>query len=206
MDKDLLTDLQGGHSAFQLSRFVIARNGAGNVWGRYRQALRELKSRCDALDTAEIERKRTALDIEEKSFEKTKLATSGGHEFEVRRLEIDLEELALKAAHQDESRATLEREHDEVYAAALELKKRLGNLSPEDHAKHERNYWISKLRLQAAVDMLATGRIQVGTLDAIAALEPTDRSEVLLPLRDGGYQKVIEERGCELLEHDDNGS
>lgn len=204
-DADLLKDLDAGHSEFQLSRFVVARNGAGTLWGRYRQALRELKSRTDALASAEIERRRTILDVEQKSFELTKLRTKGGNEFEVRRLEIDLDELALKARNQEDTRRTLERERDVVYRAALEMKRDLGNMSSDQVAEHEHAYWIARLRLQAAVDIMATSRIQVGTLDAITALEPTDRMEVLSSLRDGGYAEVIEQRGCELLEHDGEG-
>jgi len=49
----LLADHQPLHSEYQIRNFIIARSGCRNVWGMYKQCLRELASRKSIIESGQ---------------------------------------------------------------------------------------------------------------------------------------------------------
>jgi hypothetical protein len=127
----------------------------------YRQALRELRTRYDAL----------LMDYEQLEGLRAGLARLRGtrHAAQAARLE------SAMATCRDRAR-----EFAWFLGVARKLKVSLGELTEERRAALEAEHWVTKLREQAASDFQATGRISAGTWSAIASLPAALKDPILL--------------------------
>ena len=192
-------DLERAHSDFQIDNFIVAKNGAGTEWGRYKQALRELHKRWRGLKQLELDERRLAVDVDEAKKDLTLERTKDEPDaYAIRRLEIDLLEHAMHAEDLTQGRGEQEREFGRFFAIASALKESIGEVTPAKRAAMERDFWTASLRAQALLDLATAGRVSQGVAGAVAALPPTERAAVIGSLGSGRDAfDVLMAEGCD---------
>lgn len=177
-----LKDHQEFHSDLQMDHFITIKAG-GTTYGQYKQALRELQKRYHGLKSLYISQERLAVDIEELEY---KLEQDGMQSFDKRRLELDLIE---KRMTEESFNLTLKdhiREFNRFYAQARQLKKKIGELTPEKREKLEHEYWLHRIRLQAGFDLMMGGGLDRGRMEMIMSLNAEDRNNLLAEISSNG--------------------
>lgn len=152
-------DYRPFHSAHQIDHYIVARSG-GTSYGMYKQSVRELRSRWQSLCTQYIERE--------------ELSRKTGHASDLERARHAIQVEALEAQIRD-----TEREFRRFYAHAEKLKRHLGDLTEERIEALEAEHWMHKLKQQAAIDMLTSGRVQRDTIELLMALDPAARAPIM---------------------------
>lgn len=163
------------HSAYQMDHFITASAG-GTPWGMFQQALRELRTRFDALKIDYAAREELALALEGDADGHGGIPSDGIADrrrrlaFGRKRMELD----TLDSLIRDR-----EREFAHFFAQALALRDILGPLTPQRTAELEEHLWIHRAKCLAAEDYIARGQLSHQTLTALRALPPTTRATVL---------------------------
>jgi len=135
--KEFLSEAETGHSIFQLDHFVTIKEGL-TPWGMYRQALRELKGRYNALRSLVIERIKA-----QQKIAKTKKP-------------LKKVEWAFRLEETEERIAQNLRDFSRFFAHARHLKELIGD---KDRDKLEADFWQERLKIKAAFEVMSTGRI-----------------------------------------------
>lgn len=170
----LLVDFRPEHSEFQMENFII---GGGHPWGQYKQALRELSARHHAMLESGEQIRELKIEIEKKQWRW--FGRNG-----VNGLEIKL--AALK-----DSRKSKAREYCIFYRIARDLKRRLGEITPQRRRELEAEMWIDKARRMAAIDLISLGGLQRSTAEFLTSLPREQRREVFSELRPDNRQKLL---------------
>lgn len=161
---ELLAENRPFHSEFQMERFIVI--GAGRTpWGMYCQALRELRTRFDALKLDYASEARLDLDLGDLQ---AKAKRAKGRD--AKRNALDRAEKVMRIEGIRANRIDREREFAWFLGVARKLKAALGELTPERRVQLEEDLWAVRLREQAAADTQAHGRVMLGTWQAIANL------------------------------------
>ena len=79
----------------------------------------------------------------------------------------------------DRTIADQEREFKHFYAQAVALKNDLGELTPERKAQLERETWLHRLKMKAAIELRTIGRVSEDTMETLLALPKVEREAVL---------------------------
>jgi hypothetical protein len=164
------------HSKFQIHTFIIRENGR-DLYGMYKQALRELYSRESSLKTLYAQKLRAEIDMDELKYDIDILKESENPKdaFTLQRKYI--EEGSLNIGYKDLkfSIEETEREFKEFYNIAHHLKDKLGDINEEEL---EEQFWVNKIETQMAKDYKTTGRIGADTMKLLSALP----DELSLPI------------------------
>jgi Mg/Co/Ni transporter MgtE len=170
----LLSDFRPEHSEFQMENFII---GGGHPWGQYKQALRELSARHNAMvESGEQIRKL-----------KDEIARARRHWFNGRSV-IEIEKLLDNAKRERKSKA---REYLTFYRIARDLKRTLGEISPQRRRELEAEMWLDKARRMAALDLMTNGGIQRQTAEFLTSLPREQRREIFRELMPENRQKLL---------------
>lgn len=161
----LLEDHRKYHSAFQIDCFIISQNGV-TPWGAYKQILRELDSRWISLKRHYV--RRMVLQDE--------LAQGVQDALIVQDPRITRVEKLIASDELERQIKDTEREFKRFLGHAIHLKATLGELTEEQIEKLEEQEWIAKLRKKAALEIVSTGCVSEGTLDAILSM-PQEASD-----------------------------
>jgi len=129
----LLSDFRPEHSEFQMENFII---GGGHPWGQYKQALRELSARHHAMVESGEQIKKL----------KDEIARERRRWFNGRSV-IEIEKRLDNAKRERKSKA---REYLTFYRIARDLKRQLGEISPQRRRELEADMWLDKARRMAA--------------------------------------------------------
>lgn len=173
--RDLLAHHRPFHSAYQMDHFITAAAG-GTPWGMFQQALRELRTRFDALKIDYAAREELVLALEGDDDEHG-VDPSDGIADRKRRLLQGRKRMQLDTL--DALIRDREREFAHFYAQAVALRDLLGPLTAERTAELEEDLWIHRAKCLAAEDYVARGQLGPHTLTALRALPPTTRATVL---------------------------
>jgi len=142
--EDLLEDYQSGHTRLQVRQFIIAKSGY-TPWGMYRQCLREISTRWNAL-------LRSMVAVPEpKPFG-------------------DAHPVVVQLAQREAGRRLRDRVRElaEFVILARHLKQaHIGDVSPERRDELDDQFWCSQLVKRAALDVLTFGRVSAETLETI---------------------------------------
>lgn len=168
---ELLSDHEGGHSDLQMDSFITIRSG-GTLYGCYKQALRELAKRKRGVDGLEVERDLLLIDIEEIR------STEDHGDFKSRRETVRLRQCLARLAELDRSLTDTRRELDRFFAQAVALKALIGDLTPERRAALDAEMWVHRLKCQAAIDYMSTGRLGPNTAALMQALPRALRDQL----------------------------
>ena len=170
---------------FKAEHFV----GHGQItpFGAIKQYFLELVGRETAIQNCEyeIEKLELDIDIENKKYEES------DNEFEKRRCQIEIKHMKgslngfiRNLEHSKEERLMylnliedLDKSVDGVLIDGTRLVDAI--LDKEKFDELERDYWIKRLGKQAAMDMIAYGKIGVGNMDSIVMLGYEDQRKTL---------------------------
>ena len=171
---DVLNEHNFGMSEYQLQNFVIKSQVTN--YRQVHQSLIELNSRRDSILQTEVDQKRRA--IKKRKIERD--LENVTDEFEKELLELDLEEVKkdLEFAHK---RLSIQKKEYQLFLDAItsqfRSKEELENYMNDP--EQERKYWIARMGKQAAMDLLSSGRIGSGNMDAIAMMSEEDQIQTL---------------------------
>lgn len=165
------------YSTFQSEAFVIANELTDHR--KIQQCALELRSRMNSLNEAQYQHDK--VEIEMKKFQRQLDTETDDLERQLLHLEIKKREYDLA-----QTRIRCEQMHMEVQRF-LNLVKKIapGNTLEkiqnykDNWEEKDREYWIKRMGKQAMLDILASGRIQNGNLDAILGMPLDVQQEVI---------------------------
>ncbi|WP_028316694.1 hypothetical protein [Desulfatibacillum aliphaticivorans] len=168
-----LQDHQKFASQFQLEHFVAVKNG-GTAYGRYRQVCREIAKRSRSLKQLDCERRILLIDMEE-----LEAHASSKDNAAARKSAITLEMKQNALEELDASIAGAQREMAVFKGLAAPLKAEIGELTDERRNELEAELWEVKLGHAAVLDVLTTGRVRRGTMEAVLSLPDESRDRIV---------------------------
>jgi hypothetical protein len=163
--KDLLDDHQTGHSEFQDDYMITIRAG-GNLYGQYKQALRELYKRVRGHREASCDLEITQLTIDEYKDQQY----NGANKFEKRRAAIERRRAEMQLEEGERVIKDNKRELIRFYQQACQLKEEIGELTPEKRKTLDYDMWMEQFKGHMAVDLFCHGTLRPNTFEAITAL------------------------------------
>jgi hypothetical protein len=172
----LLRDYRPEHSGFQMQNFIV---GGGHPWGQYKQALRELSARRKGWEESNAQI--ASLKAEIKSKRNWKWWTR-------RR---DTSALERRLSELRNARKSKAREYFTFYRIARDLKRELGEITPQRRRELEADMWLDKARRMAAIDLLSIGGLQRSTVEFISSFPREMRREVIKDLRPENRQILL---------------
>jgi len=163
--EDLLKDYRPKHSEFQIRNFIIG--SQGSAWFKYKQCLREISSRNDALVN---EKENLEIFDSKKPWFKW-----FGKISKIKRQKRIRQRKALLYAISE-----TERELSAFVDMALDLKCSMGDIDDQKRAVLETEGWTQKARTMAGIDILTGGMsLSRQTIEMILML-PENKREILL--------------------------
>ena len=174
MVENLLADFRPEHSEFQMENFIV---GGGHPWGQYKQALRELSARHHGM----IESGEQIKALREEAAKLRRRWFCG-------RKADGAEKKLNRAKRERKSKA---REYLTFYRIARDLKRTLGEISPQRRRELEAEMWADKARRMAAIDLISLGGLQRSTAEFITSFPAAQRKQILCELAPTNRQKLI---------------
>lgn len=163
---ELLKDHQLYHDSFQITHFIVGK--AGNVFGRYRQCLREIDARRRRQREINRELRRTLLRLAR--LQGTPLTPEAA---------IDQEEIEERLEEMHIASAGIDRELAQFVSIAASLKRELGELDEEKRYALEAEHWVTVLTSRIRAELVSTGSVATDTMLTIVALPEDLRDRVL---------------------------
>jgi len=171
--KELLDDHQTGHSEFQDDYLITWRHG-GTGYGQYKQALRELYRRFRGLRELSCDREKLEIEIQQA---KEKAQNGQSYEGELARVEFKRKSMQLEEL--ERSLINTKREFMRFFQQASHLKGFIGELTPAQRKKLDREMWIHRTKTVVALDLLTIGRLSKSTYELLGALPGQMRKPVI---------------------------
>jgi len=170
--ENLLHDNESRHSDFQIDNFIIKKQG--DSWAQYKQCLREISSRHESIKNNEAKAKAI----------KSKIRKTV--RFKIWRL-INRKKIAGNSVEFDQpemlkTTKNLKAELECFLKRARELKKVIGEITPEKRYELETESWKAKALKMAVIDVLSTGRISNQTYEFIFSLPKESQLEIFVML------------------------
>jgi len=182
---ELLKDHHSYMTRFQHDHFVTGK--AGTPYAQYKQSLRELKARITNLREMYADHELLLVDIDQQKH----IANTSEDEFESRRAEIEVKRISIGITDHGNHIKEIEGEALSFYRQATQLKKIVGELTPEKEDQYTKEMWEYKIKKDAALEIMATGRPSKGTIDMAISLKGELR-ETLLTAFNNPEQSVLE--------------
>ena len=183
--QELLKDHHSYMTRFQHDHFVTGK--AGTPYAQYKQSLRELKARIGNLREMYADHDLLLVDIDEKKH----IAKTSKDEFVRRRAEIEVTRISRGIVDHDNHIKEIEGEALSFYRQAVQLKKIVGELTPEIEDQHTKEMWEYRIKKDAALEIMTAGRPSKGTVDMAISLKG-DLRKTLLDSFNNPEQLVLE--------------
>jgi len=170
-------------SEYQIANFVIAPQLTASR--QVRQCILELQSRGKALETTKLDYRRENIKLQklEREWENSIKDNEDLDTLDIELYEMDLKEQKINIRRIENSIVHTEHEMNvmlkmmkEADEAGIDVQSisEGSYMDPEE----EKDYWIQRMSKQAGLDLLTTGTIGMGNLDAIITMDPEDQKEV----------------------------
>jgi hypothetical protein len=172
----LFLDFHPEHSEFQIENFIIG--GQGGTWAQYRQVLRELGGRHEGVKAfrSEIICKKKEVETERRKWFKNR-----------RKIERLLKEIeSSKASFKPKAR-----EYFTLCRLATNLKRKIGEITPQKRRELEAEMWVEKARRMAAIDLISIGGLHRSTVEFITSFPRELRRQIFSDLRPENRQKLL---------------
>lgn len=172
---DLAKKVAIGMSKNQIDDFVIKSHVTGDR--QLKQVMLEIENRLHNYEKMKIGERRSALAVK---IAKERLAESNT-EFEKEESQIDLDDAILDLEMWERKKSQLGYELNvfvEHIQNSCETEEDLEKCS-EWNEEEERKYWIARMGKQAALDIMANGRVGTGNLDSISMMKQEDQIAIL---------------------------
>lgn len=164
-----------GMSDFQTRHFVV--NSQVTNYRRVRQALVEIDTRIGS--KKQIERNRKKRIIEKQIIQRDMEIVED--ELKRQLLQVDLEQAEWDIHMFDKKERMVQNEIDNFIKLIKDLVPNIEELKQynEHNELEERNYWITRMAKQAAMDLNTIGRIGQGNMDSILMMPLEDVKQTL---------------------------
>ena len=166
-----------GYSKFQMENFVI--NPAITNYRKMDQVMLEIESRTQVERTIvmEIKTNKIKIDMLKEDIESFEGRKGNKHllEIELERLEYDL---VVNTKRHKQAFMELETLIS-IVSDNFETTEEVVSMLEDDIEEKEEKYWVTRMAKQAAMDMVSSGRIGVGNMDAIAGMPEDKQVETL---------------------------
>lgn len=173
--EELLSDHQSGHSDLQIDYFIVSK-GNWTPYGRYKQCLREIASRHNALLEMREEAELAVLDLDDAKRDLGR-EVAGTPAAIRKRIACDRQRRRMDGIRQ--SLAGQQRELNRFVNLANELKRQVGELTDERRSELDAEMWSVRARAMVALDLFTSGQLSQSTAELLIALPVEIRQPIL---------------------------
>ena len=168
-------DFDYAYSHYQMGSYIVENNITD--WRKAKQCLIEIEHRTQSIEdrTYDDKKKRAEINIKKEELE--------SEESPAKRhlLEVEIEEFELHLARNQRRISQIIQERErfmEQFKKFMPNKTAMLEMKNDIEGK-EREYWISRMGKQSAMEMLAMGKIQPGNLESIMHMPHEDQEKIL---------------------------
>ena len=196
-------------SEYQVANFVIAPQITATR--QVRQCILELQTRGKSLETTKLDHRRENIKLKKLEREWEDIQKNPDLDpLDIELYEMDLKEQRINIKRIEQSIVHVEHEMNcmlkmmkEAEEAGIDVNS-VAEGSYLDPAE-EKDYWIQRMSKQAGLDLLTTGTIGLGNLDAIITMDADDQKEIfkhalgfhneLKAQLEGAERQLLEDKG-----------
>ena len=163
------------YSHYQMGSYVVDVNITD--WRRAKQCLIEIEHRTQAIEDRTYDDKKKAAEIEIKKealAEETSPAKRKLLEIEIEEFEMHLERNKRRIGQIESERNRFIEEFKAIMPDRAAMEDMKNNIEEK-----EREYWISRMGKQAAMEMLTYGKIGTGNLESIMHMPHDDQAKII---------------------------
>ena len=164
-----------GMSKNQIDDFVIKSHVTGDR--QLKQVMLEIENRLHNFEKMKIGKRKSVLAVK---IAEDRL-TNASNDFEKEEAEIEVDDAKLdlemweRRINQLQYELNVFVDHIQEHIETIEELETASEWNEED----ERKYWIARMGKQAALDLMANGRVGTGNLDSIAMMKQEDQIAIL---------------------------
>ena len=168
-------DFDYAYSHYQMGSYVVD----GNItdWRKAKQCLIEIEHRTQSIEDRTFDDKKKLAEIQIKKEELESEESPAKRHL----LEVEIEEFELHVARNKRRINQIIQERErfmEQFKKFMPNKTAMLEMKDDIEGK-EREYWISRMGKQSAMEMLAMGKIQPGNLESIMHMPHADQEKIL---------------------------
>jgi hypothetical protein len=162
-------------SEFQSKYFVV--NSQVTDYRRVRQALLEIETRIGGQKQIERNMWRTSIELKLKQEE----YDNEPHPLKKELVSVDIDQLTYDISVYEKKLANVKEELNTFCEIVKTLVPDLSSLETfkEQNPELERDYWVTRMAKQAAMDLMTIGRISQGNMDSIAMMPLCDQEDTI---------------------------
>ena len=177
--KEIAIRVSLGMSKNQILDYVIKSHVTEDR--QLKQVLLEVENRSHQYEKMLLDEKKGDVRLRRCREELEKLKAEGADPYDIELAEIEIEDALLdnEMWHRRKGQATYEMNCFIDYVKEKGYTKEQLEEAVEWNAEKEREYWIARLGKQAALDIMAHGRVGIGNMDSIAMMKQEDQVGIL---------------------------
>ncbi len=177
--KEIAVRVSLGMSKNQILDYVIKSHVTEDR--QLKQVLLEVENRSHQYEKMLLDEKKGDVRLRRCREELEKLKAEGADPYDIELAEIEIEDALLdnEMWHRRKGQATYEMNCFIEYVKEKGYTKEQLEEAVEWNAEKEREYWIARLGKQAALDIMANGRVGIGNMDSIAMMKQEDQVGIL---------------------------
>ena len=177
--KEIAVRVSLGMSKNQILDYVIKSHVTADR--QLKQVFLEIENRSHQYEKMLLDEKKGIVRLRKVKEEFEKLKAEGAEQYDIDLAEIEVEDamLDMEMWHRRKGQAQYELNVFIEYVKEKGYTKEQLEEAVEWNAEREREYWIARLGKQAALDIMANGRVGIGNMDSIAMMKQEDQVGIL---------------------------
>tara|TARA_A100001234_G_scaffold120948_1_gene106065 strand:- start:403 stop:1176 length:774 start_codon:yes stop_codon:yes gene_type:complete len=177
--KEIAVRVSLGMSKNQILDYVIKSHVTADR--QLKQVFLEIENRSHQYEKMLLDEKKGIVRLRKVKEEFEKLKAEGAEQYDIDLAEIEVEDamLDMEMWHRRKGQAQYELNVFIEYVKEKGYTKDQLEEAVEWNAEREREYWIARLGKQAALDIMANGRVGIGNMDSIAMMKQEDQVGIL---------------------------
>ena len=177
--KEIAIRVSLGMSKNQILDYVIKSHVTADR--QLKQVFLEIENRSHQYEKMLLDEKKGIVRLRKCKEELEKLKAEGAEQYDIDLAEIEVEDamLDMEMWHRRKGQAQYELNVFIEYVKEKGYTKEQLEEAVEWNAEREREYWIARLGKQAALDIMANGRVGIGNMDSIAMMKQEDQVGIL---------------------------
>ena len=177
--KEIAVRVSLGMSKNQILDYVIKSHVTADR--QLKQVFLEIENRSHQYEKKLLDEKKGIVRLRKCKEELEKLKAEGAEQYDIDLAEIEVEDamLDMEMWHRRKGQAQYELNVFIEYVKEKGYTKEQLEEAVEWNAEREREYWIARLGKQAALDIMANGRVGIGNMDSIAMMKQEDQVGIL---------------------------
>ena len=177
--KEIAVRVSLGMSKNQILDYVIKSHVTADR--QLKQVFLEIENRSHQYEKMLLDEKKGIVRLRKCKEELEKLQAEGAEQYDIDLAEIEVEDamLDMEMWHRRKGQAQYELNVFIEYVKEKGYTKEQLEEAVEWNAEREREYWIARLGKQAALDIMANGRVGIGNMDSIAMMKQEDQVGIL---------------------------